>query len=70
MERIKILLQNIITSANIYGDENIEIAARTFLGSIERDCIDEFATTCEHFTQQKVEEIIFLEQVKQMIKSN
>lgn len=70
MERIKKLLQNIITSAEIHGYDDVQFAAQTLLGSIENDIVDEFAQTCERFTHQKAEEIMFLQQVEQMIKQN
>jgi hypothetical protein len=70
MERIKILLDHIIQTAKIKGYEDVEIAAKVFLGSIEKNCVDEFSAKCEDFTKQKVQEIMFLEKIEKMINLN
>lgn len=54
MERIKILLQHMIQSAKIQGNEDLEIATRTLLGAIDRDCLSEFADSCIDFAEKKV----------------
>ncbi len=69
-ERIKKLLEHIINTAKISGKEDIEIAASVFLGSIENNCVNEFADECEIFTQKKVKEIIFINDVERMINLN
>lgn len=70
MERIKKLLEQIILTANINGEEDVELCATVLLGSIEKECVNELADKCEEFTNQKVEEIIFLEKCKHMIENN
>lgn len=70
MERIKKLLEQVITSAKIQGHEDVELCAMVLLGSIEKDCVCELADKCEEFTTEKVQEILFLEQVEEMIKFN
>jgi len=54
MKRIKILIEHIIESAKLQGNEDLEICARTLLGSIERECLDDLAESCIEFTQDKV----------------
>lgn len=56
MERIKALLEHIIETSQIKGYEDIEISARVLLGSIERECVNEFADKCMEFSEEKVTE--------------
>lgn len=70
MERIKILLRHIITCATMNGKDDIALAAHVMLGSIENDCIEEFAEKCEEFTKEKVCEIDFMMQVEKMMSAN
>lgn len=70
MERIIKLLQHIAASSRINGDSDIEFIANVIIGSIERDCVDELADKLREFTTSKVHEIIFINQVKQMINES
>lgn len=68
-ERIKKLLQHIVDSARIANDNDIEFCASVFIGAIERNCVDEFAQSCEQFTNEKVNEIIFMQHVNEMLNN-
>lgn len=70
MERIKKLLEHIVTSAKISGDTDVAFAANVLLGSIERNCVDELADELKRFTTNKVHEIIFIEQCEKLINEN
>lgn len=70
MDRIKSLLRHIITCARIEGNDDVALAASVMLGSIENDCMDEFAEKCEQFTNEKVVEIDFLMKVERMMELN
>lgn len=56
MERIIRLLNHVIDTAEIQGLEDIELSARVLLGSIERDCVNEFSDACIKFSENKVVE--------------
>jgi len=62
MERIKIIIEHIIDSAQIEGNEDLEICARTLLGSIERECLDDLANKCIDFMEDKC--------IERMMKEN
>lgn len=70
MERIKKLLEQIILTANIQGNKDVELCAVVLLGSIEKECVNELADKCEQFTADKVQEIIFLEKCEELMKLN
>lgn len=70
MERIIALLQHIVTSAKISGDADIAFSANVLLGSIEKNCVDELADELRKFTENKVREIIFIEQCEKLINNN
>lgn len=70
MERIKKLLEHIIQSAQISGDDDIVMVATVLHGSIEQNCVCELANVCEQFTEKKVEEIMFIKKIEQMIREN
>lgn len=56
MSRVKIILEHLINIAQIEQNEDLEIALRTTLGALERDCLNEFSDICLDFTQKKVVE--------------
>lgn len=70
MEHIIALLNRVVTSAKINNQTDIELCATILIASIENDCVNELADTCENFTQQKVEEIIFVNEIERMSKLN
>lgn len=68
MERIKALLKHIVDSAKISGDTDVAYSAAVLLGSIEKDCVDELANELKRFTENKVQEIMLIEQCEKLIK--
>lgn len=56
MERIKILLENVIAAAEIRKEEDIEVVARVLLASIEKGCVNELSDKVLEFTEQKLTE--------------
>lgn len=70
MEHIIALLNRVVTSAKINNQTDIELCATILIASIENDCTNELADVCEKFTQQKVEEIIFVNEIERMSKLN
>ena len=62
MNRINILLEHMIQSAQVQKNDDLEISLRSLKGAIDRGVLSDFANACIKFAEEKV--------IERMMKEN